>query len=57
MKKFTRQFCKLLERNGYCLDRKNGSHFIYTDGTQTVCVNKDLNRLVAQRLTKELKLN
>ena len=49
-------FKKLLEANGYSCARKSGSHFIYTNGRQTVSINKDLNRMVAQRLIKQFCL-
>lgn len=47
---------KILKRNGYGLVRKKGSHFIYSNGTRTISINKDLNMMVARRLIKENKL-
>ena len=52
-----RSFDKLLKVNGFRLERTTGSHFIYKDNNgRTVAVNKDLNRMVAQRLIKENNL-
>ena len=49
-----RSFDKLLRVNGFRLDHTTGSHFIYKDNNgRTVSMNKDLNRMVAQRLIKE----
>ena len=54
-----KEFYKLLYANGYALVRQNGgSHFIFRHlGTgRTISVNKNLNRMVAQRLIKENNL-
>lgn len=51
-----RAFKKLLEANGFRHNRNTGSHFIYSDGERTISINKDLNRMVAQRLIKEYNL-
>ncbi len=48
-----REMNRILIRNGYRCDRKKGSHSIYTNGTRTISINKDLNRMVAGRLIKE----
>lgn len=53
MNKLCKQFVKILEANGFWLRHKKGSHFIFTDGLRTVSINKDLNKMVAQRLIKE----
>lgn len=47
---------KILMSNGYKWVRTRGSHFIYSDGVNTISVNKDLNRMVAQRLLKQYNL-
>lgn len=41
--------------NGYRLKRTKGSHFIFFNEKKndSVTVNKDINRMVAQRLRKE----
>ena len=46
---------KVLKEKGYSLDRVRGSHYIYTNGKHTFSVNKNLNRMVFQRLMKEVK--
>ena len=53
-----REFEPILLRNGYRLARSNGSHFIYMNRTthKTITVNKDLNRMVRERLIKENNL-
>ena len=51
-----RSFKKLLRDKNYRLDRYNGSHEIYTNGTNTISVPKKLNRMIALRLIKENKL-
>lgn len=47
---------KILNMNGYRLIRTKGSHFIYTNGTRTISINKDLNVMVARRLIKKNEL-
>ena len=47
---------KILRSNGYEHIRCKGSHFIYSDGTNTIAVNKDLNCMVARRLIKQYNL-
>lgn len=53
-----REFEPILYRNGYRFARCNGSHFIYMNRTshKIITVNKDLNRMVCERLIKENKL-
>ena len=51
-----RGFVPILKRNGYRLDRINGSHFIYSNGNNSITVNKDLNKMVRKRLIKENNL-
>ena len=45
---------KILVANGY--KRCKGSHFMYSNGTNTVAVNNHLNRMVAQRIIKQYHL-
>ena len=47
---------KILRSNGYEYIRCKGSHFIYSNGTNTIAVNKDLNCMVARRLIKQYNL-
>lgn len=53
-----REFEPILLRNGYKLARCNGSHFIYMNRTshKIITVNKDLNKMVRERLIKENNL-
>lgn len=53
-----REFEPILLRNGYRFARCNGSHFIYMNRTshKIITVNKDLNKMVRERLIKENKL-
>lgn len=53
-----REFEPILYRNGYRFARYKGSHFIYMNRTshKIITVNKDLNRMVRERLIKENKL-
>lgn len=51
-----REFGKILDNNGYRHIRTKGSHLIYGNGSRTISVNKNLNRMVAQRLIKEYAL-
>ena len=50
-----REFEPILSRNGYKFARCNGSHFIYMNRAthKTITVNKDLNKMVRERLIKE----
>ena len=52
----TREFIKILKRNGYTHTRNKGDHLIYKNGNRSVTINRDLNRMVAQRLIKENNL-
>ena len=53
-----REFEPILRKNGYAKARSNGSHFIYINRTthKHISVNKDLNRMVKERLIKENNL-
>ena len=51
-----RSFVPILESNGYHEIRSRGSHFIYSNGTKQITVNKDLNKMVRKRLIKENNL-
>ncbi len=50
-----REFEPILAKNGFRLARTNGSHFVYINRTthRHISVNKDLNRMVRERLIKE----
>ena len=50
-----REFVPILRKNGYTKARSKGSHFIYINRTthKTITVNKDLNKMVRERLIKE----
>ncbi len=47
---------KALKSAGYEEKRRSGSHFIFSNGTRSISINKDLNRMVAKRLIKECGL-
>ncbi len=47
---------KILLNNGYKFIRSKGSHCIYSDGINTISVNKDLNCMVARRLIKQYNI-
>lgn len=53
-----RLFEPILSRNGYRYVRSSGSHFIYRNLNthRMISVNKDLNRMVKERLVKEYEL-
>ena len=53
-----REIEPLLYKNGYRFARCKGSHFIYMNRTshKIITVNKDLNRMVRERLIKENNL-
>ena len=53
-----REFEPLLLRNGYKLVRCHGSHFVYMNRNthRIIPMNKDLNRMVRERLIKEYNL-
>ena len=56
MKREFLDFVKELEGMGYRRSRIKGSHYIYVHPTSghVVSVNKDLNKMVARRLRKEM---
>ena len=56
MKQVFREFCGTLRKNGYEIDRVKGSHYIFTNGTNTIAVNKDIRKIMCQRLIKENSL-
>ena len=47
---------KILRANGYDFIRCKGSHFMYSNGKNTIAINKDLNCMVARRLIKQYNL-
>ena len=53
-----REFEPILLRNGYRFARCSGSHFTYINRTshRIITVNKDLNKMVKERLIKEYDL-
>ena len=51
-----REFADVLKSNGYHEARRNGSHYIFTNGKNTISANKDLNKMVRKRLIKENNL-
>lgn len=60
MKQWTKKdYCKMLERNGYHYYREGkGSHSIYTNSVGThITVGKTINPCIAQRTIKENNLN
>lgn len=50
-----REFISILRKNGYTKARSKGSHFVYINRTthKHISVNKDLNKMVRERLIKE----
>lgn len=56
MKREFLDFVKELEGMGYRRSRIKGSHYIYVHQTSghVISVNKDLNKMVAKRLRKEM---
>lgn len=58
LSKEMREFIPILRKNGYTKARTNGSHFIYINRKthKHISVNKDLNRIVRERLVKEYRL-
>ena len=60
MKQWTKKdYCKMLERNGYhCSRQGKGSHSIYTNSVGIhITVGKTINPCIARRVIKENKLN
>lgn len=53
-----REFEPILLQNGFYFARCKGSHFIYMNRTshKIITVNKDLNKMVRERLIKENNL-
>lgn len=51
-----RHMKKVLYANEYMYMRCRGSHFIYSNGVNTIVVNKDLNAMIAKRLIKTYHL-
>ena len=53
-----REFVPILRKNGYRLARSHGSHFVYINRVthRHISVNKNLNRMVRERLIKENNL-
>ena len=53
-----REFEPILRKNGYRFTRSRGSHFVYINRNthRIISVNKDLNRMVRERLVKEYGL-
>lgn len=53
-----KDFEKILENNGYKLDRINGGHFIYKNSQGVhISLPKTLNPTISSRLIKQFKLN
>lgn len=53
----SREFKKMLKKNGFFFVRQNGSHAIFkNDMGNEVVVNSKLNQMVALRLIKENNL-
>lgn len=50
-----REFVPVLRRNGFSYARSKGSHFVFVNrqSGRHISVNKDLNEMVRERLTKE----
>lgn len=53
-----REFEPILLRNGFYEVRSKGSHFVYINRTthKHITINKNLNRMVRERLIKEYNL-
>lgn len=53
-----REFVLILYKNGFRLARSKGSHFIYINRVthRHIAINKNLNRMVRERLIKENNL-
>lgn len=50
-----REFIPILRKKGYTFARSRGSHFVYINRVthKHIVINKDLNRMVKERLIKE----
>ena len=55
----SKKFGKILKKNGFDLMRCSGDHYVYKHGVNgsIISVPLNLNPIIAQRLTKEFKLN
>lgn len=51
-----REFVIILNKNGYVLVRTSGSHHIFKNGTNTITINRNPNRMIVRRLIKENNL-
>ena len=47
---------RVLLKNGFKLNRVKGSHHYYSNGRKNVVINLRLNRMVWQRIKKEMGL-
>ncbi len=54
--KTMRTFIPILKENGYYYVRCRGSHFTFSNGQDSITVNRDLNKMVKRRLIKEHNL-
>ena len=53
----SREFKKVLNKNGFIAVRTNGDHQVFRKGNQSLTINLiNLNRMVAKRLIKEYNL-
>lgn len=55
----TREARKIARKNGWILERINGSHYIYKhpNSTKILTISNDLNRMVWERCVEEYGLN
>lgn len=55
----SKQFGKILKKNGFELVRCSGDHYVYKHSVSgsVISVPLHLNPIIAQRLVKEFKLN
>lgn len=51
-----KEFCRLLNNNGFECTRNKGDHYIYKRGNRTITINRNPNQMVMQRLIKENNL-
>lgn len=58
MTKEMREFDPILRKNGFTKARCKGSHFTYINRVthKKITINKDLNKMVRERLVKENNL-
>ena len=52
----TREWKKVLEKNGFKLARTKGDHFIYKRGSEMIVATKNPNCMQTRRLVKEFNL-